>query len=68
MLSFLWSLVVYIPVLIGPSYRGLHDRAAGVIVLDDRLTTIVVELPEREPDQPSADYTSPGGLDRNGFH
>jgi uncharacterized RDD family membrane protein YckC len=54
-LSFLWSLVVYIPVLIGPGYRGLHDRAAGVIVLDDRLTTIVAQLPEREPDQPSAD-------------
>jgi hypothetical protein len=54
-LSFLWSLVVYIPVLIRPSYRGLHDRASGVIVLDDRLTKIVVQMPEHEPDHPSAD-------------
>ena len=54
-LSFVWSLVVYIPVLVGPTYRGLHDRASGVIVLDDRLTTIVVELPEREPDHPGPD-------------
>ena len=35
-LAFLWTLAVYLPVLRGPSHRGLHDRAAGVIVIDDR--------------------------------
>jgi uncharacterized RDD family membrane protein YckC len=37
-LAFLWMLAVYLPILRGPSHRGLHDMAAGVIVVDDRLT------------------------------
>jgi uncharacterized RDD family membrane protein YckC len=37
-LAFFWALAVYLPVFRGPSHRGLHDLAAGVIVVDDRLT------------------------------
>jgi uncharacterized RDD family membrane protein YckC len=35
-LALLWTLAVYLPILQGPGHRGLHDRAAGVIVTDDR--------------------------------
>lgn len=34
-----WSVAVYGPILTGPDHRGLHDRAAGVMVVDDRLVT-----------------------------
>ncbi len=54
--GFFWSVIVYAPILRRPSHRGLHDRAAGVMVLDDRLTpSKVAEIPEREPDHPSSD-------------
>jgi uncharacterized RDD family membrane protein YckC len=36
-LEAVWLLCVYAPILAGPSHRGLHDRAAGVFVSDDRL-------------------------------
>jgi uncharacterized RDD family membrane protein YckC len=36
-IGFAWFVAVYLPILVGPEYRGLHDRAAGVVVLDDRL-------------------------------
>lgn len=37
-LGVLWQIAVYFPVVVAPEYRGLHDRLAGVVVLDDRLT------------------------------
>jgi hypothetical protein len=39
-IELLWSLIVFGPVFKGPSHRGLHDRAAGVMVLDDRLAPV----------------------------
>jgi uncharacterized RDD family membrane protein YckC len=33
-----WYFAVYVPILFKPEHRGLHDRAAGVMVLDDRFT------------------------------
>ena len=38
LLEIAWDVAVYLPVLFKPEFRGLHDRAAGVMVLDDRLT------------------------------
>jgi uncharacterized RDD family membrane protein YckC len=38
LLETVWSFAVYVPILFKPEFRGLHDRAAGVMVLDDRLT------------------------------
>jgi hypothetical protein len=29
---------VFVPILFKPEHRGLHDRAAGVMVFDNRLT------------------------------
>ena len=38
--NLLWGLVVFAPILKGPSHRGPHDRASGVMVLDDRLAPV----------------------------
>ena len=52
--SVVWSIAVFAPILSGPTYRGLHDRAAGVMVLDDRLTTRRShQAPSNEPHAPS---------------
>jgi hypothetical protein len=52
--SVLWSVAVFAPILSGPTYRGLHDRAAGVMVLDHRLTTRQSHpAPSNEPHAPA---------------
>lgn len=47
-----WTLAVYLPVLSGPSYRGLHDRASGVMVINEPLVTPAVAAPTDDPNQP----------------
>jgi uncharacterized RDD family membrane protein YckC len=52
--SLLWSIAVFAPILSGPTFRGLHDRAAGVMVLDDRDTARRSHpAPSNEPRTPS---------------
>lgn len=45
-----WSLAVYVPVFFRPSYRGLHDRASGVMVVDDHRARF--RTPPPSPDWP----------------
>ncbi len=53
-ISVLWSVIVFAPILLGPTHRGVHDRAAGVMVLDDRLTTRRSHpAPSHQPHPPS---------------
>lgn len=47
-----WTLAVYLPVLSGPSYRGLHDRASGVMVINKPLVAPVPAAPSDDPHQP----------------
>jgi uncharacterized RDD family membrane protein YckC len=39
-LFFVWSLVVYVPILRSADRRGWHDRAAGTVVIDRALVTV----------------------------
>jgi uncharacterized RDD family membrane protein YckC len=39
-LFFIWSLVVYIPILRSADRRGWHDRAAGTVVIDRALVPV----------------------------